>query len=135
MGKRVNFSARSVITPDPIMDVHEVGVPYGVATTLTVPERVTPANINDLHQRVLRGAGQLNGAEYIMRVRLGGVSFHVPEHRRHWRVWGGVTLSPKRRPSCRQVPDVLKAAEPGRCPGRRGDGGGGGTANSRRRLH
>jgi len=66
MGKRVNFSARSVITPDPIMDVHEVGVPYGIATTLTVPERVTPANINDLHQRVLRGAGQLDGAECII---------------------------------------------------------------------
>lgn len=37
MGKRVDFSARTVITGDPNIDVDEVGVPFSVAMTLTFP--------------------------------------------------------------------------------------------------
>lgn len=40
MGKRVNYSARSVISPDPYIDTNEVGVPMYVAKTLTFPESV-----------------------------------------------------------------------------------------------
>lgn len=39
MGKRVDFSARTVITGDPNIDLDEVGVPRSIAMTLTYPER------------------------------------------------------------------------------------------------
>lgn len=38
MGKRVNQSARSVISPDPFLQTNEIGVPPYVAQTLTFPE-------------------------------------------------------------------------------------------------
>jgi DNA-directed RNA polymerase beta' subunit len=41
MGKRVDFSARTVITPDPNLKLDELGVPFKVAQGLTVPETVT----------------------------------------------------------------------------------------------
>lgn len=41
MGKRVDFSARSVITPDPSLDLDELGVPIRIAINMTVPETVT----------------------------------------------------------------------------------------------
>jgi DNA-directed RNA polymerase II subunit RPB1 len=40
IGKRVNFSARTVITPDPSIDIDEVGVPRKIASNLTFPEIV-----------------------------------------------------------------------------------------------
>jgi DNA-directed RNA polymerase I subunit RPA1 len=45
MGKRVNFAARSVITPDPNLDVEEVGVPDCFAKKLTFPTPVTAFNV------------------------------------------------------------------------------------------
>ena len=45
MGKRVDFSARCVITPDAYFDCDRVGVPYSIAKTLTVPETVNATNI------------------------------------------------------------------------------------------
>jgi DNA-directed RNA polymerase subunit A' len=44
-GKRVNFCARSVISPDPNININEVGVPSEVAKELTIPETVTEWNI------------------------------------------------------------------------------------------
>lgn len=44
-GKRVDFSARTVISPDPNLMIHQVGVPDRVAKILTFPERVNSANI------------------------------------------------------------------------------------------
>ena len=41
MGKRVDFSARTVITPDPNLDLDQLGVPLSIAVGLTVPETVT----------------------------------------------------------------------------------------------
>jgi len=46
MGKRVDFSARTVITPDPNVSIDEVGVPRSIALNLTYPEIVTPFNID-----------------------------------------------------------------------------------------
>lgn len=46
MGKRVDFSARTVITPDPNLDIDQVGVPRTIAQNLTFPEIVTPFNID-----------------------------------------------------------------------------------------
>ena len=54
MGKRVDFSARTVITGDPNIDVDEVGVPYSVAMTLTFPERVSAVNKKRLQEIVRR---------------------------------------------------------------------------------
>ena len=42
MGKRVDFSARTVITADPNLSVDQVGVPQVDRQNLTVPERVAP---------------------------------------------------------------------------------------------
>lgn len=46
MGKRVDFSARAVITPDPVLSIDQVGVPRTIAQNLTFPEIVTPFNID-----------------------------------------------------------------------------------------
>lgn len=45
MGKRVNFSARTVIGADPTLKLDELAIPIEVAHILTIPERVTPFNI------------------------------------------------------------------------------------------
>ena len=46
MGKRVDFSGRTVITPDPNLRLDQVGVPRTIAQNLTFPEIVTPFNID-----------------------------------------------------------------------------------------
>ena len=66
-GKRVDFSARTVISPDPNLSINEVGVPIDVAKILTVPERVTPWNIDELRELVMRGPYEHPGANYIIR--------------------------------------------------------------------
>lgn len=65
MGKRVDFSARTVITGDPNIDVDEVGVPFSVAMTLTFPERVNVINKKRLTEFVQRTT--YPSANYIMR--------------------------------------------------------------------
>lgn len=46
MGKRVDFSARTVITPDPNLRIDQVGVPRSIAQNMTFPEIVTPFNLS-----------------------------------------------------------------------------------------
>lgn len=67
MGKRVDFSARTVITGDPNLSLDEVGVPRSIARTLTYPEIVTPYNIHKLHKLVENGPNEHPGAKYIIR--------------------------------------------------------------------
>ena len=67
MGKRVDFSARTVITGDPNLSLDEVGVPRSIARTLTYPETVTPYNIHKLHQLVKNGPNTHPGAKYVIR--------------------------------------------------------------------
>ncbi|MCJ1479194.1 DNA-directed RNA polymerase II subunit rpb1 [Lambiella insularis] len=67
MGKRVDFSARTVITGDPNLSLDEVGVPRSIARTLTYPETVTPYNIHKLHQLVKNGPNEHPGAKYVIR--------------------------------------------------------------------
>ena len=62
MGKRVDFSSRSVISPDPTLDVDELAVPNHLASLLTVPVEVTPYNIEALTRRVAIGANNHEGA-------------------------------------------------------------------------
>ncbi|CAD6236827.1 unnamed protein product [Miscanthus lutarioriparius] len=70
MGKRVDISARTVITPDPNINIDELGVPWSIALNLTYPETVTPYNIERLKELVLNGphppSGK-TGAKYIIR--------------------------------------------------------------------
>ena len=67
MGKRVDFSARTVITPDPNLRIDQVGVPRSIAQNLTFPEIVTPFNIDKMQELVRRGNTQYPGAKYIIR--------------------------------------------------------------------
>ncbi|XP_063375717.1 DNA-directed RNA polymerase II subunit RPB1-like [Cydia amplana] len=67
MGKRVDFSARTVITPDPNLRIDQVGVPKSIAQNLTFPELVTPFNIDKMQELVRRGPSQYPGAKYIVR--------------------------------------------------------------------
>lgn len=67
MGKRVDFSSRSVITPDPILQLDQLGVPQQIASTLTVPETVTSDNIEEMKRLVLNGPNNWPGAKYIIR--------------------------------------------------------------------
>jgi DNA-directed RNA polymerase subunit A' len=66
-GKRVNFSARTVISPDPWIDVDEVGVPEIIAKELTVPVRVNERNIEEMRKLILNGPDVWPGANYIIR--------------------------------------------------------------------
>uniref|UniRef100_A0A6M2DJ97 DNA-directed RNA polymerase subunit n=1 Tax=Xenopsylla cheopis TaxID=163159 RepID=A0A6M2DJ97_XENCH len=67
MGKRVDFSARTVITPDPNLRIDQVGVPRSIAQNMTFPELVTPFNIERMQELVRRGNSQYPGAKYIVR--------------------------------------------------------------------
>jgi len=66
-GKRVDFSARTVISPDPNIGINEVGVPIDIAMQLTVPEKVTIWNIERLRQYVRNGPEKYPGAKYVIR--------------------------------------------------------------------
>ncbi|GAK66175.1 beta and beta-prime subunits of DNA dependent RNA-polymerase [Moesziomyces antarcticus] len=67
MGKRVNFSARTVITGDPLLELDEVGVPKSIARNLTYPERVTAYNRAWLSELVRNGPNDYPGAKYVIR--------------------------------------------------------------------
>ncbi len=66
-GKRVDFSSRTVISPDPSLDIGEVGVPFEVAKKLTIPEKVSPLNIENLKVLVIKGPFEHPGANYVIR--------------------------------------------------------------------
>jgi len=68
MGKRVDFSARSVITSDPYIDIDQVGVPKKIAMELTIPEEVTPYNIKYLTGLVKNGREIYPGANFVTRI-------------------------------------------------------------------
>jgi DNA-directed RNA polymerase II subunit RPB1 len=64
-GKRVDFSARTVITSDPFLDLNEVGIPLKIAMNLTIPEVVTEYNREYLQQLVINGPDNYPGANYV----------------------------------------------------------------------
>jgi DNA-directed RNA polymerase beta' subunit len=64
-GKRVDFSGRTVISPDPNLHVEEVGIPTDVAKIMTYPERVFNKNIDYLRELVRRGADEWPGATHV----------------------------------------------------------------------
>ena len=66
-GKRVNFSARTVISPDPMIDIDDVGIPEIIAKELTIPININEKNIEQGRTLVLNGANIWPGANYIMK--------------------------------------------------------------------
>ncbi len=66
-GKRVNFSARTVISPDPNISINEVGVPEMIAREVTVPVYVTDWNIEDMREHIENGPKIHPGANYVIR--------------------------------------------------------------------
>lgn len=66
-GKRVNFSARTVISPDPNISINEVGVPKMIAKEVTVPIYVTPWNIEKMKKYIMNGPNVHPGANYVER--------------------------------------------------------------------
>ncbi|KAK5129605.1 hypothetical protein LTR08_003036 [Meristemomyces frigidus] len=70
-GKRVDFSGRTVISPDPNLEIDEVAVPIRVAKVMTYPERVTKHNLQKLKKCVLNGEYKHPGANAVLKVRNG----------------------------------------------------------------
>ena len=66
-GKRVDFSSRTVISPDPNLDLSEVGIPETVAMKLTIPEVVTDWNVARMKQIIINGPNKFPGVNYIVR--------------------------------------------------------------------
>ena len=64
-GKRVDFSGRTVISPDPNLRVDQVGVPRHVAKIMTYPEKVNAHNIERLRQAVRNGPEKHPGANMV----------------------------------------------------------------------
>lgn len=64
-GKRVNFAARTVISPDAKIKLNEVGVPKEVAMELTIPEKVTEWNIDKMKEYIKNGPEKYPGANYV----------------------------------------------------------------------
>ncbi|KIH46361.1 RNA polymerase Rpb1, domain 2 [Ancylostoma duodenale] len=65
-GKRVDFSARTVICPDPNLRIDEVGIPVHIALTLTFPEVVNQYNIDRMRRLILNGCDSHPGANYVI---------------------------------------------------------------------
>ena len=80
-GKRVNFSARTVISPDPLLSINEVGVPVIAARELTVPVHVNEHNIEKIREMVARGPAPTPGKPY-----LPGVNYVIRSDGRRIRV-------------------------------------------------
>ena len=66
-GKRVDFSSRTVISPDPNLKIDEIGVPIYVAKNLTYPEKVSNYNLERMRQCVINGPEKHPGANYIVQ--------------------------------------------------------------------
>jgi DNA-directed RNA polymerase II subunit RPB1 len=83
MGKRVDFSARTVITADPILSIHQVGVPRSIALNLTVPERVNRYNMLKLQKLVENGPFVYPGAKYLSQTASDGTMTRYDLSRRY----------------------------------------------------
>ncbi len=71
MGKRVDFSARTVITPDPNLSIDELGVPMRIAMNLTFPEVVNKNNMEAMYVLVRNGPDKYPGAKHVRKIHEG----------------------------------------------------------------
>jgi len=67
MGKRVDFSGRSVITPDPNINIGELGVPVAIAKNITYPETVNSRNKQFLTKLMVTDHNEYPGAKILER--------------------------------------------------------------------
>lgn len=65
-GKRVNYSGRTVVSPDPYLRINEIGIPFDVAKVITVSESVTTANLELMQELIMKGE-VYPGANYVIR--------------------------------------------------------------------
>lgn len=65
-GKRVNYSARTVVSPDPYIAINEVGIPFEIARVITVAETVTSLNLETMKDLIRQGE-KYPGANYVVR--------------------------------------------------------------------
>jgi len=84
IGKRVNFSARTVISPDSNLNINEVGVPEEIAKILTVSVAVTPYNMEELKRYILNGPDKHPGANYVIKSSRGGMRLYLKYANREW---------------------------------------------------
>lgn len=64
-GKRVNYAARSVISPDVNIEPNEIGIPPVFARKLTFPEPVTAQNVHRMRELVISGSKNYPGATMV----------------------------------------------------------------------
>jgi DNA-directed RNA polymerase beta' subunit len=82
-GKRVDFSARTVISPDPNLRVDQVGVPVLVAKIMTYPERVNRYNIEKMRSCVINGpdvhpgANMVRTGSMILALSYAGINMYI----------------------------------------------------------
>ena len=69
MGKRVDYSARTVISVDPNINIDQFGIPYCIAMNLTFPEKVTKFNIKKMYEIVRNGPSKYPGANTITKMK------------------------------------------------------------------
>lgn len=62
----MDFTGRTVISPDPNVRIDEVVVPRHMAVVLTYPERVTAHNIDKLRRAVINGTREHPGARFVI---------------------------------------------------------------------
>lgn len=67
LGKRVDFTGRTVISPDPNCAIDEVIVPVHMAKKLTYPERVNRYNYQKLKDLILKGSETHPGANFVIQ--------------------------------------------------------------------
>lgn len=68
MGKRVEFSARTVLSGDPKLGINEVGIPKSVAENLTIPVKVNRYNLNELRNYKLKYLFKEDGKRYDLEI-------------------------------------------------------------------
>ena len=66
MGKRVNYSGRTVISPDPLIDTGEIGIPLYIASKLFFPEKVTEYNLEYMKKIIKNGPFKFPGANQVI---------------------------------------------------------------------
>ncbi|MFH0949202.1 MAG: DNA-directed RNA polymerase subunit A' [Candidatus Aenigmatarchaeota archaeon] len=66
-GKRVNFSARTVISPDASISIGEVGIPREIAEEITVPVKINKINLNVMKELIKENGPKYPGTNYIIR--------------------------------------------------------------------
>nr|GLL22253.1 DNA-directed RNA polymerase III subunit 1-like isoform X2 [Ipomoea trifida] len=82
-GKRVEYTGRTVISPDPNLKITEVAIPILMARILTFPERVSRHNIEKLRQCVRNGPNKYPGAKYIRHPDGTEISLMYSSRKRH----------------------------------------------------